>query len=178
MGKLPPQGAINPLREKSARISANSFILRARALFGAEVVGRVAEVLELPEPLPFAGVKAEKVRPTRYRSSFNMAALVEDARRELAPFRPEEFKIFLLAAFVGLRRNELDKLPWTAFQWGEGVILQATAHYRPKSHDSEADVHIDSELLEIFRSFHAQPHGEFVIENRAPTGWPVLSLPG
>jgi integrase len=129
----------------------------------------VAEVLELPSALPFAQVKAEKVRPTRYRSSFNMSELLADARAELAPFRPQEWKIFLLAAFVGLRRYEIDKLPWTAFRWDEGVIrIQATAHFRAKSHDSEADVHIDRELMEIFRSFHAQPHGEFVIESRAP----------
>jgi hypothetical protein len=162
------RGAINPLKEKSARISANSFILRSRALFNSQVVARVGEVLELPEPLPFAGVKAERIRPTRYRSSFNMGELLADAKAELAPFRPEEWKIFLLAAFAGLRRNEIDKLPWTAFRWDEGVIrIAATAHYRPKSHDSEADVQIDPELLEVFRAFHAAANGgEFVIESR------------
>jgi hypothetical protein len=59
--------------------------------------------------------------------TFDIATLLESARQELAPAKPEQFKIFLLAAMAGLRRNEIDKLPWTAFRWDEGVIrIQAT----------------------------------------------------
>jgi hypothetical protein len=67
---------INPVKEKSARVSANSFIRRARSLFGHEVVARVRDTVELPEPIPFSGVKVEKVRVSRYRSSFDMATLL------------------------------------------------------------------------------------------------------
>ena len=77
------RGAINPLKEKSARISANSFIGRARSLFGADVIARVKDIVELPNPIPFHGVKVERVRATRYRSTFDMAALLESARTEL-----------------------------------------------------------------------------------------------
>jgi hypothetical protein len=41
--------ATDPLREKSARISAGSFLLRARALFSTETVARVRNLVELPE---------------------------------------------------------------------------------------------------------------------------------
>ena len=77
--------ATDPLKEKSARVSANSFILRARSLFGAPTVAWVRDIVEIPEPTPFSGVKVEKVRAPRYRSTFDMAALLESARQELAP---------------------------------------------------------------------------------------------
>ena len=144
----------DPLKEKSARVSANSFIRRARSLFGADVIARVRDLVELPEPVPFAGVKVEKVRVPRYRATFDMASLLESARTELEVDHPERYKIFLLGAMAGLRRNEIDKLPWSAFRWDEGVIrIEATQFFRPKTSDSEGDVLVDSELLEIFRGY-------------------------
>ena len=141
--------ATDPLKEKSARISVSSFLLRARALFSAEAVARIRDLVEIPEPLPFSGVKVETVHAPRYRATFDMIWLLESARQELAPFRSEQYKIFLLGAMAGLRRNEIDCLPWTAFRWNEGVIrIETTEHYRPKSHNSEGDVRVDPELLE------------------------------
>jgi hypothetical protein len=160
------RGAINPLKEKSARVSSNSFIGRARSLFSADVIARVKDIVEIPSPAPFAGVKVERVRVPRYRSGFDMASLLESARQELAIAKPEAFKIFLLGAMAGLRRNEIDLLPWTAFRWDEGLIrIEATEFFRPKSHESAGDVVIDSELLEIFRGYHARAKSEFVIES-------------
>jgi len=158
--------ATDPLKEKSARISANAFIGRARSLFSSETVARVHDIVEIPEPVPFSGVKVEYVRVPRYRSTFDMATLLESAREELATSKPEQFKIFLLGALAGLRRNEIDKLPWTAFRWKEGVIrVEATRFFRPKSRDSEGDVLVDPELLEIFRGYYAKRRSEFVIES-------------
>jgi integrase len=160
------RGSVNPIKEKSARVSANSFIGRARSLFGADTIARVRDLVEIPNPIPFAGVKVEKVRVPRYRSTFDMAALLESARQELATSKPEQFKIFLLGAMAGLRRNEIDKLQWAAFRWNEGVIrIQATEFFRPKSRESEGDVLVDPELMEIFRGYHARRRGEFVIES-------------
>jgi hypothetical protein len=158
--------ATDPLREKSARISAGSFLLRARAMFATETVARVRDLVELPEPLPFSGIKVETVRVPRYRSTFDLAELLESAREELATARPEEYKIFLLGALAGLRRNEIDVLPWTAFRWKEGVIrIETTEFYRPKSHNSEGDVRVDPELMEVFRGFYARRKNDFVIES-------------
>jgi hypothetical protein len=160
------RGSTNPLKEKSARISANSFIGRARSLFGAEVISRIRDIVELPNPVPFAGVKVERVHVTRYRSGFNVESLLESAREELAASRPEPFKIFLLGAMAGLRRNEIDKLPWSAFRWDEGVIhIAATEYFRPKSRESEGDIPVDPELMEIFRGYHARAKSGFVIES-------------
>ena len=95
-----------------------------------------------------------------------MAALLESARQELGTSKPEQYKIFLLGAMAGLRRNEIDKLPWNAFRWNKGFIrIQATEFFRPKSHESEGDVLVDPELLEIFRGYFARRKGDFVIES-------------
>jgi hypothetical protein len=159
-------GSTNPLKERSARVSANSTIGRARSLFGTEVISRVRDVIEIPNPVPFAGVKVQRVHVTHYRSGFNVETLLESAREELAATKPEQFKIFLLGAMAGLRRNEIDKLPWAAFRWDEGVIhIQVTEFFRPKSRASENDIPVDPELMEIFRGFHARRKGEFVIES-------------
>jgi hypothetical protein len=162
------RGSTNPLKEKSAHVSANSTIGRARSLFGAEVISRVRDIVEIPNPVPFAGVKVQRVHVPHYRSGFNVETLLESAREELAGDKPEQFKIFLLGAMAGLRRNEIDKLPWAAFRWEEGVIhIQATEFFRPKSRSSENDIPVDPELMEIFRGYHARAKGEFVIESEA-----------
>jgi hypothetical protein len=160
--------ATDPPRERSGRISASSFLLRARALFSAETVARIRDLVELPKPVPFNGIKIETVNAPRYRATFDMALLLESARQELATSRPEEYKIFLLGAMAGLRRNEIDCLPWSAFRFDEGVIrIETTAFYRPKSHNSEGDVRVDPELMELFRGYRARANGEFVIESDA-----------
>ena len=67
---------------------------------------------------------------------------------------------------AGLRRSEVDVLPWSAFRWNEDLIrIEATKHFRPKSRDSEGDVIVDPELPEIFRGYHARRRSEFVIES-------------
>jgi integrase len=158
--------ATDPLKEKSARISASSFLLRARALFGNEMVARIRNIVELPEPVPFSGIKVETARVPRYRSTFDLAELLDSAREELASQYPEQYKIFLLGALAGLRRSEIDSLPWSAFRFDEGVIrIETTEHYRPKSHNSEGDVRVDPELLEVFQGYYARRKGDFVIES-------------
>ena len=77
------QKATDPLSEKSARITANSFILRARSLFSAETVGRVRDIVEFPGPVPFSSIKVETIRVPRYRATFDLVALLESARLEL-----------------------------------------------------------------------------------------------
>ena len=146
-----------------------SFILRARSLFSVETVARIRDIVEIPERLPFSGIKVETVHGPRYRATFDMIRLLESAQAELATEHPEQYKIFLLGAMAGLRRNEIDVLPWTAFQWNEGVIrIETTEHYRPKSHNSEGDVRVNPELLELFHGYYARRKSDFVIESASP----------
>ena len=60
-------------------------------------------------------------------------------------------------------------LPWTAFRFDEGVIrIETTEFYRPKSHNSEGDVRVDPELMELFRGYYARRKSDFVIESDSP----------
>jgi len=156
----------NPLKEQSARTSVNSLIGRARSLFGEKVIARIKDLVELPSPLPFAGVKVEKAKVARYRASFDFLTLIQDAKTELATSEPEEFKVFLLAAMAGLRRNEIDKLPWSAFRFEEGILrIEMTEHYRPKTSGSAGDIPLGTEMISIFRGYRAKADDEFVIES-------------
>ena len=156
----------NPLKEKSARVSVSSLLLRAKQLFSSDMTARVKNDVELPVVLPFAGIKIESAPMPRYRATFNVVEILEAAQREFAGDRPEEFKILLLAALAGLRRNEIDTLLWNAFRFDENVIrIETTEHYRPKSSNSEGDVIVDAELMELFRGYFARRKSDFVIES-------------
>ena len=153
-------------RKRSARISVNSFISRAKCLFSPEHTKHL-ESVKLPSPLPFDEISFEPRQSMKYRSSFDVVKLIEEARVELSTEKPEQLKIFLLATMAGLRRNEIDKLEWSAFLWEEGLIrIEATRWFHPKSEESVCDVEVDSELMELFRGYRAKTSGSFVIESR------------
>ncbi len=139
----------------------NSLMRQAKSLFSPGILKFVR--LELPNALPFTGVGFEPRQSMRYRSGFDVETLIEAAQKELPV---EQLKILLLATMAGLRRNEIDKLEWPAFQWGQRrVRIEATRYFHPKSEDSLGDVEIDGELLNVFRGFHAQARSTFVIES-------------
>lgn len=161
----------DPIRNRAARISVNSLMRQAKSLFAHDLLRFV--LVELGLVKPFDGVKFEPRQSMRYQSGFDIEKLIQQAQEELPV---EQFKIFLLASMAGLRRNEIDKLPWPAFRWEAGLIrIEATEHFSPKSEDSIGDVEVDAELLAVFRGYHARATGEFVIESsiapRAGTGY-------
>ena len=128
----------DPVSQRSARVSVNTFLRCARSLFSANVLEHIE--LELPNPLPFAGVQFEPKQNTKYRSDFDIQKMIATARDELAIPEPECFKIFLLATFAGLRRAEIDLLEWSSFLWAESSIrIEATRHFSAKSEDSYSD---------------------------------------
>ena len=93
--------------------------------------------------------------------------LISAARKELANTHPESFKILCLALFAGLRRREIDLLEWTSFQWESGELrLQPTQYFSPKSEDSIGTIPLESELVALFRGYHAKSRGSFVIESK------------
>jgi integrase len=149
------------LKQRAARISVNSLMRQAKSLFARAILKHVS--VQLPESLPFTGVQFEKRQSMRYRSGFDVEKLISAAQNELPG---EQLKIFLLATMAGLRRNEIDKLEWDAFQWDHRLIrIEATRYFHPKSEDSFGDIEVDSELLKVFRGFRARAASEFVIES-------------
>jgi hypothetical protein len=164
----------DPVSQRSAKVSVNSFLRFARSLFSPKVLAHLA--LELPNPLPFAGCQFEPGQNMKYRSTFDVQVLVGSACDELAIGDPEAFKVFLLGAMVGLRRREIDLLEWNSFRWDEGTIrIEATQHFSAKSEDSYADVAIDSELVQLFRCARYRPF-RHRIRRRPQTGMHLRSL--
>lgn len=158
--------AIDPLAEKSARVSVNAFIRNAKALFSQKLLALVPE-LKLPEKLPFAGISSEKLGSQRYRSRIQVEALLTMARRELSVRHPEQWKVFVLALLVGLRRNEIDKLEWTALDFRNGVIrIETTNHLKPKADDG--DVEVDPEVLDLLGLEMTPGKGPFIIQGSTP----------
>jgi integrase len=156
----------DPISQRSARVSANSYLHRAKSLFSKQILKALA--LALPDPLPFSSVEFEKRPSLKYHSNFDVRALIAQARVELGedPARVELFKIFVLAAMCGLRRHEIDLLPWSAFRWKQGVLrIEATEFFEPKSDDSNADLPLDPELVSLFRGYYARAKSNFVIES-------------
>jgi hypothetical protein len=67
----------------------------------------------------------------------------------------ERGRLFLLASMVGLRRAEIDRLEWIAFDWQLAKLhIGVTEHFAVKSQGSIGDVDLDPELMALFRNFH------------------------
>jgi integrase len=155
----------DPVSQRSAKVSVNTFLRQARSLFSPKILRHFKDV-SLPDPLPFSGLEFEPRPSLKYRATFDVRALIGKAKDELAPQNPEAFKAFLLAALTGLRRKEIDLLEWDSFLWEIGVVrVQATQHFDAKTEDSLGDVAVDEELLEVFRGYRARATGSFVIES-------------
>jgi integrase len=156
----------DPRKIRSAKTSANSFLREAKALFTPGLLKRLEAVI-LPDPLPFAGVKLYPRQSMKYRSSFDVVRIINDAQNELSGRDPEAYKIFLLGIATALRRREIDTLQWSAFRWSTGQIrVEANQWYALKTEDSAGDLDVDPEIMAIFRGFYARAKSEFVIESR------------
>jgi integrase len=149
----------DPASRRAARITVNSTMRMAKALFTPARLRFVH--VNLPFQTPFDGIEFEQRQSMRYRSSIDFEALVRAATRELDI---EELKVFLLAAMAGLRRNEIDKLQWTAFNWDRALLrVDITEHLETKSEDSIGEVDLEPEMLAMFLHFHANSNSPFVI---------------
>jgi hypothetical protein len=155
----------DPLMLRKARISVNSILRRARSLFSPKLLRQIT--ITLPSPLPYDGVEFEPRQSMKYRSDINVLKLIKLANKELGSSDRSAYSIFLLAVTAGLRRKEIDLLEWTAFRFSENVIrIEPTNFFHPKSEDSIADIQVDSELMTIFRKFHKDTKGLFVVPSR------------
>jgi integrase len=154
----------NPARQRSARITCNSNLRQAKALFSRKIL-KFTSGVALPDPLPFAGVELYPRESMRYHSKLNPAVLLQSAKENLFETDPEAFKALLLALGAGLRRGEIDRLLWRQVGVDAGVIhIETTEAGGLKSSDSAGDVPIDQTLSSILRGFRAKAHGQYVLE--------------
>ena len=154
----------SPAKQRSARISCNSAIRQARALFSRKVMKFIGGVT-VPDPLPFAGAEFYPRESMKYQSKLDPAILLRVAKKLLAESDPEAFKALLLALGAGLRRGEIDRLLWRQIDFDAGLIhIEATDAGGLKTEDSAGDVPIDLTMVSLLRGFRAKASGQFVIE--------------
>jgi len=155
----------NALKRQQISISVNSTLRQARSLFGERKVLKFLP--QIPRPHLFDGVEFEpRVSMKFYGAGIDAPTLL---RRALDQLEAEECKAFLLAIALGLRRKEADHLLWTSFDFAAGTVrVQPTEHYELKTKESAAVLTLDSEIMVLFKGWHAQASGPFVLESERP----------
>jgi integrase len=156
----------DPVARKSAERSAASYLRCVRAIFSPDVLARLR--VKVPAN-PFAGVKLHDPGPARYHSEIDPAWLLGCAERELRPERPNEFLALSLCLWAGLRRKEADLLTWAQIDFESGQIrIRRTAHFEPKTEESQRDIDLPAQAIEMLRAFKAGHSSEFVLEGNSP----------
>ncbi len=161
------QAGADPVQRKSAERSAASCLRCARALFAPDVVAELK--VKLPAN-PFAGVKLKDPGPQRYYSEVNPVWLLACAGRELkTKERSQEYLALNLCLWAGLRRKEADLLTWDQIDFENGQVhVRRTPHFEPKTEESQRDIDLPQQALDVFRSFKAGSTSEFVLKGGAP----------
>ena len=154
----------NPADQRTAKISCNSILRQAGALFSKKLL-RFVDVAMLPSPAPFTGCEKYPRESMRYHSRVDAAALLQKAQEELADTDQEVFKVLLLGVGIGLRRSEIDRLLWRQVDLNSGVIrIETTEAGSLKSEDSAGEVEMDEVLRSLFQGYFARASSDFVIE--------------
>lgn len=152
-------------KRDSAENTANSAIRNARALFAEAILGKV-QGIQLPKPLPFAGVTIANDKNARYVSHIDPPKLIQAAMKDLREKEPEQFKAFLLALFCGLRRNEIDKLLWRSVDLEKGTLrIELNPYFTPKATSSLGEVFLEPEVAAFLKTLKKKARSEFVIES-------------
>ena len=155
----------NPAAQRTAKISCNSLLRQAAALFSKKIL-KFLNGFELPNPLPFSDCEKYPRESMRYHSKVDIGVLLQKAQSELGANDPEAFKVLLLGVGVGLRRAEIDRLLWRQVDLNAGIIqVETTEAGGLKSEDSAGEVELDETLCAIFRGYRARAVGEFVVEH-------------
>jgi integrase len=155
----------NPAAQRTAKISCNSLLRQAAALFSKKILKFVSG-FELPNPLPFSDCEKYPRESMRYHSKVDIGVLLQKAQSELGANDKEAFKVLLLGVGVGLRRGEIDRLLWRQVDLNAGIIhIETTEAGGLKSEDSAGEVELDETLCAIFRGYRETAVGEFVVEH-------------
>ena len=163
------RGDGDEIKTRAARITVNSTIRCAKSLFAKDLLKPISASLQLPSPLPFEGVKLFPRQSMRYNRKIDAKTILAAVRDELQPNDPEAFKAAVLCLFVGLRRNEADKLRWRSIDFARGFIqVETQTDFAAKAETSLAAVEIDAEIVNILRAFReAAPTADYVLDGKA-----------
>jgi integrase len=156
--------AKNPLERKHTLASVNSTMRQARGLFSER---KILRFIEIVRPHPFEGVELEAKTDSRFFGAGISAS--ELLRRGIQELGTEELKAFLLGLALGLRRLEADHLEWDSFDFDRSTVqIKATQYYGLKTEKSAAVLSLDREIIALFKGWHTQRRGSFVLESDKP----------
>ncbi|WP_404420759.1 tyrosine-type recombinase/integrase [Nibricoccus sp. IMCC34717] len=165
-GKYIARAGSDPVKRRSAEVSAASIIRAGRALFQNDATPLLK--LTLP-PNPFIGVKVDDPGPQRYRSEVSAEFILRCAERELKKQEPQQYLALVLCLVGGLRRREADTLLWEQIDLEEGQIhVRRTPYFSPKTDESERDIDLSGSAIELVRKLKEGAVGEFVLEGVQP----------
>jgi integrase len=147
---------------KRAVTSVNSALRQARSLFGERKV--LKHLSGIPRPHLFEGVEFEPRVDTRFFGAGIDAPTL--LRRAIKDLGTEDLKAFLLAIALGLRRKEADLLQWDSFDFNACTVqIEPTEYHALKTEESASTMSLDAEFMIMFRGWHAQRSGPFVLES-------------
>jgi integrase len=159
--------ASDPAARASAIRTSNSYLRCARCLFSQKMAQVVSEKLELPDPLPFVGLKIERARAPKYQGRIDVPVLITAARNELREADPNAYICLLLAIGAGLRKGEIDSLQWRQINFNRQKLrVEVSEHGDLKPEESADEVEIDDALAAELRAHMARTKGPFVVGDR------------
>jgi integrase len=151
-------------KKAAAQTSSNSILRGCKSLFGV----RLLEKLDLPElPNPFAKIRLPNNGDHRFeKGGVDASELLTKAVAELADTDLEVFKAIVLALCLGLRRNEIDKIEYSAFNLEAGTVsVDNSEHLHVKSERSRGVVELEPELIPLIHGWQAKASSSFVLES-------------
>jgi integrase len=159
------QAGNDPLAQRSAKTSANSYIRQLKSLFSKKRL----KLLKLEIDSPIAEMEMFTKADMRFRNSdsVNPVALFKAA---LAELEIEPLKALVLMLCAGLRKNEADKITWSAINWQAGNIhVGPTKYLSMKSEKSIGSVDLDEQVMALFRAWRAlAPDDVFILKSDYP----------
>lgn len=168
--KVVSESLANPVEQARARRNVNSFIRNARALFSRKALKKLKEKgVKLPTPLPFEGVELEEQGNTKYRSTFDAKALLQQARKDFSEKDLDAWAVILLGLGAGLRRKEIDGLEWGQLDSQRNEIhIFNHEGFQAKTDDSEGKIFVDPALMAELHRLKGSAVTNYVVENVTP----------
>jgi len=141
------------LKNGSARTTLNSYLRCAKGVFAKKLLPLYSSI-NLPNPLPFAGIAPLSEPSHRYKSKIDVTALVTDAKATLYETDKDAWIAFLLSIGAGLRREELDKLMLEQIDLeGRKIQIYTTEFFRPKAKNSEDHIDLSDSIVTYLREY-------------------------
>ncbi len=152
------------LRSKN---TAAAIIRNARALLAPDMVKAFGDSLRIPTPAPLSGLSIGG-STRRFKSTTDPRQLYAAAVKELSG---DTLAAFLLCLTAGLRRGEVDSLPWDHIDLDAGLVhVHATKWFLPKTEESQRSTPIQPAVVKLLRAHRrANPDTDMVLAGLDPS---------